>query len=54
MHLYKERVLKSKNYIISKYKDIVIRDQSMALCTYLDAKIIAKDNNVVLYSPDQS
>ena len=50
-NLYKERVLKSKNYIISKYKDIVRETNQPALCTYLDAKIIAKDNNVVLYSP---
>ena len=50
-NLYKERVLKSKNYIINKYKDIVRETNQPALCTYLDAKIIAKDNNVVLYSP---
>lgn len=50
-NLYKKRVFDSKNYIIKKYKKIIRNHNQPALCTYLDAKIEALDNNVVLYSP---
>lgn len=47
----KRRVIKSKNYILKKFKGIVREDNQPLLCTYLKAKVIANDKNVVLYSP---
>ncbi len=49
--LYKKRIMKSKNYILTKYKEIVRPSNQPALCTYLEGKLEALDDNIVLYSP---
>lgn len=51
---FKQRVINSKNYVLKKYKDIVRESHQPLLCTYLEAKVIARDDNVVLYSPRSS
>ena len=47
----KNRVIKSKNYILNKYKNLVRDNNQPLLCTYLEGQVTAKDKNVVLYSP---
>ena len=49
--LYKKRIMNSKNYILTKYKEIVRPNNQPALCTYLEGKLEALDDNIVLYSP---
>jgi len=49
--IFKQRVIKSKNYILDKYQDIVRKSNQPLLCTYLDGDVVARDDNVVLYSP---
>ena len=47
----KKRVIKSKQILLKEYHKIVRRDNQPLLCTYLEGKVIPKDDNVVLYSP---
>ncbi len=49
--LFRQRVLNSKNYILDKYKNIVRESNQPLLCTYLEGKVMAVDDNVVLYTP---
>jgi cytidyltransferase-like protein len=50
-NIFKRRVINSKNTILEKYHDIVRDDNQPLLCTYLKGKVVANDNNIVLYSP---
>ncbi len=49
--VFKSRVIKSKNIVLDKWNDIVRSSNQPLLCTYLEGKVTAKDDNVVLYSP---
>jgi 2-aminoethylphosphonate-pyruvate transaminase len=49
--LFKSRVKKSKNSILEKWHNIVRDSNQPLLCTYLEGKVKAIDDNVVLYSP---
>ena len=49
---YLDRIIKSKEFVMKKYKNFITRsDNQPLLCTYLDAKIEPKDKDVVLYEP---
>jgi 2-aminoethylphosphonate-pyruvate transaminase len=50
-NVFKQRVVNSKNNILDEYKDIVRGNNQPLLCTYIKGKVIANDDNVVLYSP---
>jgi len=47
----RKRVINSKNTILKKYKNIVQVNNQPLLCTYLEGEVVAKDDNIVLYSP---
>ena len=49
--ILRKRVVNSKNTILKKYRDIVRVNNQPLLCTYLEGEVIAKDDNIVLYSP---
>jgi len=49
--IFKQRVKNSKNAILEKYHKIVRNDNQPLLCTYLEGEVVAKDDNIVLYSP---
>jgi 2-aminoethylphosphonate-pyruvate transaminase len=49
--VFKNRVINSKNHVLNKYKDIVRSNNQPLLCTYLEGVVVAKDDNIVLYSP---
>jgi cytidyltransferase-like protein len=49
--IFKQRVKNSKNAILEKYHKIVRDDNQPLLCTYLEGEVVAKDDNIVLYSP---
>ncbi len=49
--LFKTRVINSKKHILKKYCNLVRNNNQPLLCTYLDAEIKARDNDVILYSP---
>jgi 2-aminoethylphosphonate-pyruvate transaminase len=49
--IFKQRVVNSKNIILQKYHDIVRSNNQPLLCTYLEGKVVANDDNVILYSP---
>ena len=44
-------MIKSKNHILNHFDSIVRDSNQPLLCTYLEGKVIANDNNIVLYSP---
>ena len=47
-----ERVKKSKDWVLNNWSDYIeSNDNQPLLCTYLNAKIYQKDDNVVLYKP---
>jgi cytidyltransferase-like protein len=50
-HSLRQRVIKSKNHILNHFDSIVRDSNQPLLCTYLEGKVIANDNNIVLYSP---
>jgi 2-aminoethylphosphonate-pyruvate transaminase len=48
----KERVRQSKSYVMSRWSEFVrSTDNQPLLCTYLEGKIYANDESIVLYSP---
>lgn len=49
--IFKQRVINSKKAILKKYKKIVRKENQPLLCTYLEGKVIANDDNIVLYEP---
>jgi cytidyltransferase-like protein len=49
--MFKQRVKNSKNSILEKYHKIVRNDNQPLLCTYLEGEVVAKDDDIVLYSP---
>lgn len=49
--IFKQRVKNSKNSILEKYHKIVRNDNQPLLCTYLEGEVVAKDDDIVLYSP---
>lgn len=49
--LLKERVVKSKNYVLKKWGELCRESNQPLLCTYLEAKVTSKDKDVILYSP---
>jgi len=49
--ILRQRVINSKQIILETYKDFVQINNQPLLCTYIEGKVIAKDNNIVLYSP---
>ena len=49
--LFRQRVINSKNHILEKYRKIVRDDNQPLLCTYLEGEVVARDENVILYSP---
>jgi cytidyltransferase-like protein len=50
-HIFKNRVVNSKNTILEKYQDIVRESNQPLLCTYLEGEVMSNDSNIVLYSP---
>jgi len=50
-HIFKQRVINSKNTILKKYHELVRSTNQPLLCTYLEGKIEARVGNVVLYTP---
>ena len=50
-HIFKQRVIASKQKVIENWKGLVREDNQPLLCTYLEGKIEKRDENVVLYSP---
>ena len=50
-NIFKQRVISSKHRILNKYQDIVRNNNQPLLCTYLEGAVVAKDDNIVLYSP---
>ena len=49
--LLKIHMVSFKKHILKKYCNLVRNDNQPLLCTYLDAEIKARDNDVILYSP---
>lgn len=49
--IFKRRVKNSKNSILEKYHKIVRNNNQPLLCTYLEGEVVAKDDDIVLYSP---
>jgi len=49
-----QRVKNSKIAVLEKYPDSIRADNQPLLCTYLHGKVVANDDNVVLYSPRSS
>lgn len=50
-NIFRQRVINSKNYILDNYKELVRQGNQPLLCTYLEAEIVPKDENVIMYSP---
>jgi len=46
-----QRVKNSKALVLDKWRDIVRDDNQPLLCTYLEGRVVAKDKEVVLYTP---
>ena len=47
-----ERVKKSKDWVMNNWSNYIESENNQPLlCTYLNAKIYQKDDNVVLYNP---
>ena len=49
--ILKERVSQSKNFVLEKWGKLARKSNQPLLCTYLEGKVIPKDENVILYSP---
>ncbi len=49
--ILKERVSQSKNFVLEKWGKLARKSNQPLLCTYLEAKVISKDENVILYTP---
>ena len=47
----KDRVVKSKNKVLDKWKELVRKYNQPLLCTYLEGKVKTKENNIVFYNP---
>ena len=50
-NLFRQRVINRKKTILKRFNKINRTDNQPLLCTYLEGKVIANDENIVLYKP---
>ena len=50
-NLLRERVIKSKDKIMTKWNNLVRSDNQPLLCTYIEGEVVPLDENIVLYTP---
>lgn len=49
--VFKKRICESKKLILETYEKLVRKENQPFLCTYIDGKVIALDEDVILYNP---
>jgi len=49
--ILRERVIRSKEFVLNNWGKLARESNQPLLCTYLEGKVLPKDDNIILYSP---